>query len=197
MEAESVLNVVISSGALVVSLVALYFSHFRQTSKGLLFLVEKEARKYLGNVYGEAESAQDVKDATHANLKYAFSNVGNQNLLLQHVAITKTAASNVVEQFNTVLPPGEIKTFDVAVMLESLPVYSVDVVVATKDARFMVAKHWIGRLQRDWSRNSIFAPRPLWPLLRGTPEEASRAEKAWFWGRHCYLWVRYRDYRRS
>ena len=106
------MELVISLGALLVSLVALYLSHWHRSSKGILCLNSR---------YFDCRT-----DKTTRELSYTFSNTGNQELYVKEIALLmgpspvghlKCNASFLevpVETIDSfVLKPGEIKPFKV------------------------------------------------------------------------------------
>jgi hypothetical protein len=99
-----VYSLILSITAVIISIVALYFSYFFKSSKAILSLVKQED---LGN---------------SRKLYYTLSNVGNQELFIRHVLIflkpinitclqIPLANINVIEPF--IIKPNQIKYFTI------------------------------------------------------------------------------------
>ena len=106
------IEMVVSVGALLISLAALYFSHWHRSAKAILCF--------------NSRSFDCVDEKTHRQLYYAFSNTGNQELYIKDIALLLGPSpaghlkcdapffevpTNHVEPF--VLKPGEIRPFTI------------------------------------------------------------------------------------
>jgi len=110
MESIDIISIAISMTALLLSSVALYFSHFHKSTKALLCLNSR-----LFDCFG---------NKTTRELSYTFSNIGNQELYVKNISLLrgqstlgnlKHESSYLMIPSNTVNPfvikPGEIRTF--------------------------------------------------------------------------------------